>query len=284
MKCLSYSLYVGLGLTLSIGGALYGQDAPASAQKTEPVVPAAPIPAVAPKHWESSASLNLTATSGNSESLLFGGSILAKGKWDRNELALGADLTYGQTSTENVSNGQLIKTKSTSAENYGAFVQYNRLVWDDRGYLLAHADGRQDKVADVLYRFTLSPGLGYYLIKQKTLEVSGEAGPGIVFEKLKGSPEADYLTLRLAEKAKWTINDRSRIFQDIEFLPKVDNFNDFVVNGSVKIETDISKALALGVTFQDTFRSEPALIPGTLPELHRKKNDLKILAGVTYKF
>ncbi len=277
-------MYRRWGLTLVMGGAIYGQDVPAPANKSDSVTPSTPAPTPTPRHWESSASLNLTATSGNSESLLFGGSILAKGKWDRNELGLGADLTYGQTTTENVSNGQLLKTKSTSAENYGSFLQYNRLVWEDRGYLLAHVDGRQDKVADVLYRFTFSPGAGYYLIKEKTIEVSAEGGPGIVFEKLKGSPESDYLSLRLAEKAKWTINDRSRIFQDIEFLPKVDNFNDFVVNGSVKIETDFSKALALGVTFQDTYRSEPALIPGTLPELHRKKNDLKILAGVTYKF
>ena len=261
---------------LVINSSVRAEETPGSATATPPPAP--------PKTWESSASLNLTATSGNSESLLFGGSILAKKKWSRNELNLGADLTYGQTTTENVAGGQLIKTKSTSAQNYGAFLQYNRLVWEDRGYLLGRADGRQDKVADVIYRFTLSPGAGYYFIRDKSLELSGEAGPGIAFEKLKGATETDYFTVRLAEKLKWIINDRSRLYQDLEYLPRVDNFNDFVVNASIKVETDITKSLALGVTLQDTYRSEPALIPGTMPTLHRKKNDLKILAGVTYKF
>jgi putative salt-induced outer membrane protein YdiY len=276
MKRLSYSLAMLASAGLVINGSIQAEEAPGAAVATPPPAP--------PKTWESSASLNLTATSGNSESLLFGGSILAKKKWSRNELNLGADLTYGQTTTENVAGGQLIKTKSTSAQNYGAFLQYNRLVWEDRGYFLGRADGRQDKVADVIYRFTLSPGAGYYFIRDKSLELSGEAGPGIAFEKLKGATETDYFTVRLAEKLKWIINERSRLYQDLEYLPRVDNFNDFVVNASIKVETDITKSLALGVTLQDTYRSEPALIPGTMPALHRKKNDLKILAGVTYKF
>lgn len=237
-----------------------------------------------PKTWETSASLNVTATSGNSESVLIGGSILAKKKWNRNELNMGADVTYGQTTTDTVENGQLIKNKSTSAQNYGAFLQYNRLVWEDRGYFLGRIDGRQDKVADVLYRFTASPGVGYYFIRQKDLELSGEAGPGFVDEKLKGQNETKYVTLRLAEKLKWLINEHSRLFQDLEYLPKVDKLSDFVANASIKVETDITKSMALGVTLQDTYRSEPAVIDGTVPELHRKKNDIKILAGITYKF
>lgn len=242
-----------------------------------------PAPPPAPK-WETSASLNLAATSGNSESLLFGANILTLRKWDKNELSGGADITYGKTTTDSVANGVLTRTSQTSAENYGAFGQYNRLVWEDRGYFLGRADARVDRIADIDYRVTLAPGAGYYIVREKTFELAGEAGPGIVFEKLKGAPESDYITLRLAERLKWNINDRSRLFQTLEYLPKVDDFANYVANFSIKAETDITKSLALSVTLQDSYRSDPAVVPGTAPIVLRKRNDVKILAGVTFKF
>lgn len=244
-------------------------------------------PAADPK-WATSATLNLTATSGNSETLLFGASLLTSKKWDKNEFSAGADATYGKTTIDNIvtdGNGShLERTSKTSAQNYGAFGQYNRLVWDDRGYFLGRVDARVDRIADIDYRITLSPGVGYYIIRQKNFELSGEGGPGVVFEKFKDQSGDSYITLRLAEKLKWTINDRSRLFQGLEYLPKVDNFGNYVLNAYVKAETDITKSLALTVTVSDTYRSDPAPIPGTSPIELRKRSDVQVLAGVTYKF
>jgi putative salt-induced outer membrane protein YdiY len=240
----------------------------------------------APKNgWESSVGLNVTATTGNSESVLFGGSILTKKAWNRNEFSIGADGVFGKTTTDDISSsGQLIKTRRTTAQNYGAFLQYNRLVWEDKGYFLGRADARQDRIADILYRVTLSPGLGYYLVKQKDIELAGEFGPGFVFEKFKGVKEQDYITLRIADRFKWAISDHARILQSTEYLPKVDDFNNYVANSTITLETDINKALKATLTVQDTYRSDPALIAGTMPLLHRKKNDMKVLAGISYTF
>jgi putative salt-induced outer membrane protein YdiY len=178
----------------------------------------------------------------------------------------------------------LHRDSRTSAQNYGAFGQYNRLVLEDRGYVLGHVDARVDRIANVDYRLTLSPGAGYYLVKEKDLELSTEAGPAVVFEKFKGSTENSYITLRLAEKLRWNINERSRIFQGLEVQPKVDDFSNYVANFSLKAETDITKSLALSATIQDTYRSDPAPVPGTTPIVLRKRNDIQLLAGVTYKF
>jgi hypothetical protein len=44
------------------------------------------------------------------------------------------------------------------------------------------------------------------------------------------------------------------------------------------------KNLALRVTLQDTYRSRPAAIAGTTPLVFREENDLRLLAGINYKF
>lgn len=238
----------------------------------------------APKKWVSSAGLNFTLTSGNSETFLVGGNLLTATKWDKNEFSANADVAYGQNTTKSVVGGSLISTKSTTAQNYGAGLQYNRLVIGDRGYLYAKADGRQDKIAGVDYRFTFSPGFGYYLVRQKNLEIKGEAGPGYVIEKLQGVPKDDYVTLRVAENLKWVISEHSRVFQTAEFQPQVDDFDNYVANFSVKLETDITTSLKLNVTLSDTYRSRPAPYAGTAPLVFREKNDIQLTAGISYSF
>lgn len=240
----------------------------------------------APKSsWETSANANLGLSSGNSKNFIVNSGILSVKKWDKNELSANADVNYGQTTTisPNAAHTALVESKTTTAQSYGAGLQYNRLVWADRGYFLTKADARQDKVAGVDHRFTVAPGFGYYLIREKDLELKAEAGPGFVFEKLKNLPEQNYITLRLAEGLKWNISDRARLFQDLEYLPQVDRFGNYVANASVKVEADITKSLALNITLRDTYRSKPAPYD-VLPVAFRKKNDLTLTAGVTYKF
>ncbi len=212
--------------------------------------------------WKTSASAGITLTRGNSETLLFHADAATEKKWSMNELTFGVNGTYGENQG------------AKNAESFGAFGQYNRL-FTDRLLGYARVDGLHDAVADVEYRVSLSPGVGYYFVKSDRLQIRGEVGPGVVFEKL-GSTEFAYYTLRIAENLQYKINDRARLWQSIEFLPKVDKFSNYVLNSEIGVETDITKKLSLRVFAQDTYRSDPA--PG------RKQNDLKLVAGVGYKF
>ena len=227
-----------------------------------------------PTDWKTSAGANLSLAKGNSDTLLVGASINTMKKWAQNELAFGADATYGNNKDINT------QVKTTTAQNYGGFGQYNRLVTDNL-FFGAHADARQDRIANVLYRVTLSPSIGYYLIKSEKMSLSAEAGPGVVFESLKNSAtgtstSSDYITLRFAEKFSWKINDRASILQDAEWLPRPDRFSDYVFNASVALDTKITHSLSSRITVQDFYRSEPAI--------GRKKNDVRLLAGLNYSF
>jgi len=212
--------------------------------------------------WEKSAALGLTLTRGNSETLLLTVDAQAKKKWTEDELSLGASVSYGED--HSVKNNEALK----------GLAQWNHL-FSERFYGYAHVDALHDAVADVEYRVTLSPGAGYYFIKKADMDLSAEAGPGVVFEK-QGGVEKTYLTARVAEKFNYKLNDRARVWESVEFLPQVDNFDNYIINAEVGAEASLTKKTALRVVLQDTFDNQPA--PG------RKKNDLKLVTSVVVKF
>lgn len=216
---------------------------------------------VAPK-WESSAFAGLTLTRGNSETVLFSANVKTQRKDKDNEWALGADATYGENNS--VKNNETIH----------GFGQYNRL-FNERFYGYARLDALHDAIADVDYRISLSPGAGYYLIKTNQTTLAVEVGPGVIHEK-RGSKDETYLTLRVGERFEHKFNDTARLWQTLEYLPQVERFQNSIVNAEVGVEAALNKKLSLSVVLQDTYDNEPA--PG------RKKNDLKLISGLTYKF
>ncbi|MEO5803830.1 MAG: DUF481 domain-containing protein [Verrucomicrobiota bacterium] len=212
--------------------------------------------------WDTSAALGFTLTRGNSDTLLFTGNIISGKKWDQNELAFGADATYGENNS--------VK----NAESLHGFGQYNRL-FSERAYGYLRLDGLHDDIADIEYRFTLSPGVGYYFIKEETTRLSGEVGPAFIYEK-QGDDTRGYFTLRLAERFDQKLNDRTKIWQSVEILPQVDDIENYIVNAEIGIETGLTPKLSLRTYLQDTYDNEPA--PG------REKNDLKLVTALAYKF
>jgi putative salt-induced outer membrane protein YdiY len=212
--------------------------------------------------WENNASLGFTLTTGNSDTLLFTARVLSLRKWDQNELSLGADGSYGEN--EDV--------KST--ENVHGFVQYNRLI-TDRFYAYGRVDALHDAIADVEYRVALSPGVGYYVIKDDRTTLNFEAGPGLIFEK-QGDDESQYWTLRFAQKFTHKLSDNARIWESVEFLPQVDDWDNFIINSEVGIAATLTKKLELQTYVQDVYDNQPAE--------GRKSNDLRWITAVAYKF
>ena len=224
--------------------------------------PAAPADAPPPK-WSGSASAGLTLTSGNSDTLLFTAKALASRKFDvRNELDLGADATYGEQ--EDIKNNESIH----------GFAQYNRLFTDKWfGYL--RLDALHDDIADVDYRITFGPGVGYYFIKNERTLLRAETGPAVVFEK-QGGEDNTYLTLRLAERFEHKLTDTAKIWQALEILPEVGEWDNYIVNAEAGIDVAINSKWSLKAYVQDTYDNEPAE--------GRLKNDVKLVTALGYTF
>ena len=224
--------------------------------------------------WVSSASVGLTLTRGNSKTVTLNADIKTERKGPKNEFFLGADAAYGETED--------LETEETdrTAGSVHGFGQWNHL-FTERFYGYARLDGLHDAVADVHYRFTVGPGAGYYFIKNPKTYLAGEVGPGYVTERIHNNVTGrdnnnDYMTIRFADRFEHKFSDTVRIWQTAEFLPQVDRWHNYIINAEVGVESALSKRLSIRSMVQDTYDNEPAQ--------GRKKNDLKWITALAYKF
>ena len=218
--------------------------------------------------WESVAALGFTLTRGNSQTLLATATAGTRKKWGKNELSFGADGTYGESTV----NGQ----NTINANSAHGFAQYNRL-FTERFYGYGRVDGMFDDVADIYYRATVSPGVGYYFINNTNCDLSLEVGPGYIWENV-GGKENQYAIVRVGEKFHLKLSDRARFVETAEWLPEADYIKNYIVNFMAGIDTDITadKKATLGVFVYDTYDNIPA--PG------RVCNDIKLVVAMGYKF
>lgn len=233
-------------------------------------VAATPLATPAPKlaapvktPWESAITAGLTLTRGNSDTMLVTAGATTEKKGKINEWGFGADGAYGEDSGQK------------NVDTIHAFGQLNHL-FSEKFYVYLRANALHDGIADLQYRLTIGPGLGYYLLKETNTTLAFEAGSAFVTERL-GNEDNNYATLRLAERFEHKFFEgKARLWQNVEILPQVDDFNNYVVNAVIGIETALSTKFSLQTYLQDNFANQPAA--------GREKNDLKLVSGIKYKF
>jgi len=220
------------------------------------------------KGWETVANAGATLSRGNSETFLGTLGLDTKRKWEKDEAALGVSAGYGEAKVngENQKNTEYLR-------GYG---QYNRL-FNERLYGGLRLDAEYDGIAGVDYRVRLSPLLGYYVVKNPRTKLGLVIGPSAVFEKLKNKDADTYLGFRAGERFEHKLTDTTKIWQSFEYIPNVNHWAEqYLLVGEAGIAADITKQLSLRLVLQDNFNSEPPT--------GRKQNDLRLIAGVGYKF
>ena len=232
--------------------------------------PAIPKVATPTNSWATTVAFGLTIARGNTDTTMASAAARTEKKWQENDLVIGADGLYGTTKVPNNASA------SETAETLHGYSQYNRSFWT-RFYGFGRADGFHDGIADIKYRLTLAPGLGYYFVTNKMMFLTGEIGPGYIKEQLDGETES-FATLRLAEKFNYIISPHAKAWEGVEILPQVNEFNNYIVNAEVGVEAGLTKGnkLSLRAVLQDSYNNIPAA--------DRLKNDLKLIASLAYKF
>jgi GNAT superfamily N-acetyltransferase len=235
--------------------------------KTAPVKAPEPPP---PPKWESDGTIGLTLTRGNSKTFMASAALNSKRKWANNEILLGATGGYGESTTKNSG----LETTSTTDNYVRGFGQYNYL-FTERLYGGLRLYGEHDEIAALTYRFTLSPLAGYYFIKTTNAFLSGEVGPSLVTEK-QGGIEKTYFGARIAERGEYKFSTGAKVWESIEWVPQVDNVDNWVATLEAGVSAPLTKSLEVKLVLQDVYDNEPAA--------GRLKNDLKLIAGVGFKF
>jgi hypothetical protein len=202
-----------------------------TAPAADPTPPAPP-----PAKWESVAAVDVSLTRGNSSDFLGTVSLNSKRKWTSEEILLGGAAGYGETHPKD-------KEETRNQDYLKGFGQYNHL-FTERIYAGLRLDGLHDDIANVDYRFTVSPLAGYYLIKQTNTFLAVEAGPSWVHERLfvagPGSDfEHSYFALRFAERFEYKFKTGARIWETAEWLPSVEHWADYIFNFEAGVSAPI---------------------------------------------
>lgn len=266
MKKLTPTAYrpeAGLATALLLGLALISP----AAQAADPAPPE-------DKGWESTAAAGVTLTRGNSKTFTATANVDTKRKWSKDEVLLGASAGYGKTTVVNRTDNEPDEENRTVGYAK-AFGQFNHL-FTERFYGALRVDGLNDEIADIHYRLSIAPLAGYYFIKKPATTLSGDIGPSWVVEKVGEAGARGYLGLRAGERFEHKFANGARVWQSLDITPEVENWENYVLNFTLGASAPITKALSLQVLLEDTYDHQPS--PGRL------KNDVKLTAGLAYKF
>jgi hypothetical protein len=222
-------------------------------------------------HWESVAAAELTLTRGNSDNFLAAASINTTRKWAHEEILLGASGGYGENTTRPATGPSVTSETVNFVKGYA---QYNHL-FTERFYGGLRVDGLHDEIADITYRFTLSPLVGYYFIKHTNTFLSAEVGPSFVTEKQGGKSDS-YVGARLAQRFEHKFKTGAKLWEFVEWIPQVDYFDNWILNAEVGVSAPITKSLDARLVAQDSYDNRPAA--------GRLKNDFKLMMGIGYRF
>lgn len=231
--------------------------------------------------WETSANVGISLARGNTKSFLGTAGIDTKRKWTKDEIFMGANAGYGESTDVKRADGNPDVT-TKSSDYIKGYSQYNHL-FSQHLYGGLRLDAVHDDIADVNYRFTLSPLLGYYFIKNETTTLSAEVGPSWVYEQV-GGEEKSYLGARLGERFEHKFKSGARVWQTAEVIPQVDDVENFIVNFELGAEAPLTKKLSVRAVLQDTYDNQPAEVNGPAGRHYKLKNDIKLIAGLSYKF
>ncbi|NLB56618.1 MAG: DUF481 domain-containing protein [Lentisphaerae bacterium] len=215
------------------------------------------------RKFESSLSLGITYTDGNSENLLFNAALTTEGEREGlGSIKAGIEGNYG--------NSRVDEEKETTVKNAKAFLDAKKTI-SPKTYGGLDLTALYDDIAEIDYRLIIAPNLGMYAVKSDKLALCFEVGPAYVFEKLDGE-DADYFALRLAEECKFQISETAKAWQSAEYLSKADDFDKYLINAELGVEAALNSRLNLRVTLKNRYDNEPSD--------EKERNDFQLIAGI----
>ena len=251
-----------LSLIAGVSYALGGLPPEEAAPVRRSLKPAKAAPAAAAKGWARTAGLGFALAQGNSETLLANVDALADYRGDANELFLAGGGAYGE-------NGGVEAVK-----NVRAGAQYNRLL-SEHWFVGAAGRYAHDAIAQVDYRLISRTAFGCYLIRNDSVQLSVEAGPGYLWEEV-GGIQADYAIVEAVQRLTWKPTETISIGQNLSWIRSVEDSDDYLIQAAAFVDVALSDQLSFRTAVTNTFDNTPAA--------GSKRNDLMLSSGFAVKF
>jgi putative salt-induced outer membrane protein YdiY len=214
--------------------------------------------------WKQTAAAGLNLTSGNSENLAANLTLTAERVADDpHEVRMEISLNYGES--DNTGSGM-----EKDTDNGKALAVYRYKMSDSYAY----TDNSifYDDMADIDYRLILGGGAGYFVISSDSAKLGIELGLAYVKEEMTDNSGNDNISARIAFRHDQKIGETSKLWLSAEYLPSLEDGDDYLANGEFGIEAAINAHLSLRLVTQDRYDS-------TVPA-DTDNNDLSIISSL----
>jgi len=212
--------------------------------------------------WERGFDMGATLSKGNSDSVMVTLGYSAEKSDDQTELTFDLEYAYGE------------ENSSETMDEFLSDGSWSHLI-DEVLYAGMRYDFRKDSLADIDYRMAMSGLVGMYFLKDDTVTLSAEAGFGYTWEKTDGDSD-DFVNVYFGEKYEYNFDEKTKFYQDFRLSAPLNQLDDYSIVAEAGVETSLTKTLSLKVYVQDKYENDPAA--GV------KKNDFKLVTGVSYRF
>ena len=200
-------------------------------------------------------------------------------RWEKDRFGANFGYYYSETGT-----GKRDREKST--DRWEVEGQHDHF-WLQKFYSYENSKYEQDDIAGLDYRFRLGVGGGYQWLDGYEFADTGkwsfnqEVGAAWIKNSYAvRDPSADdsYATVRYAHHLnylpKW--NDKVEAFHNLEFLPQVDDWENYLIKADIGFSAKIVLNFDLLAKIEWDYNS--------MPSIGRKSSDIRYILGLGYKW
>lgn len=224
-----------------------------------------PPPASPPEPtWSGSLGAGLALTSGNTDTKNFNLSFgLTYDPKDRNVVKVTGFYLHGE------------KSGSTNLDRR-SLVARDEYSLSDRTFIFGQVEYLRDRFKEIDFLMSPSAGIGYQLFDKEPLQLSVDAGMGILWER-NPRRETDFTgNPSIGERLSWKISPTATLTHSFSSLWKTSDLGDSLSNITLGIALSITRRLQIKTEIIDSYKSRP-------PRPEIKKNDVSFLTTLVLK-
>jgi putative salt-induced outer membrane protein YdiY len=211
------------------------------------------------------------------------GGLLTRGNSDTDNLNIGADaIRRTDDDRTSVAAGYFFgrekvsgQPKETTTNNWFAQGKYD-YFFAPKWYAYGLMRVEQDEIADLNLRLTPGVGVGYQWIEEPDFKLSTEGGLTWVYENYSNDGTNEHIAARLAYHVEKKINNRVALFHNLEYLPSVEDLNDFNINADAGMRVSLTQRMFSELKAEWRHDQTPA--PG------KAKDDVRYIMSLGWTF
>lgn len=242
--------------------------AAATPSALEPIVVESHNLEAKPVKWTGNVNIGASYSDGNTDARSINAAADAERRAEKDRWTAKAYWNYGE---QRGGDGEF----GLSQRRAGASLKYDYFM-SKQLYLFGIAGIETDTLADIRKRYYVGAGVGYQWREEANFKWGSEVGVTFFKTDYKVSEDTDYIAARIANNIAWQINDKTKLENNIEVFPSVEDAKDFYGKSDTKIKTNLSEKMFAQLQWVYQYTARPAA--------GKERNDNLVVLGVGWSF